>query len=260
MNVLSLQLDLPQPLDYPASLLALLPGIGLASPATSLFSKFTTTYRVGGLLSRQVAEQIAESTQVDIHLLNKEEWENYVISIVRASIVGLLAHRQLSIQRQVVYQPQFGGLQLENNYIFVLGHAPMPPPSTVTGALETRMLNIVKRWPDGGPTIYELVRAVYTQDRYLPYHWLLYDLVQSNAVMRGLGMHLGATNPPFIPSPKYAPSLTCGGRSVACLNARIDELYPAVGQTIDQQIRQSIESRQRRDGGWYRLKYIMPGA
>lgn len=177
---------------------------------------------------------------------------NRAVAIFEAALAGLLAQGRIAVRRATTYtawlgrppKPVRGG-----EYLLVLGKG--EAAATALGVLEQRILKALREWPrhpkaemwPQGAPINEAVREVYDSDQGFPEAWLI-SLVEDDAVARGLGAKEGRRKARFEPDPARAAALSEEARTVRAWSDRLAQSWPDFFRAMEAKIQQGIRSRE----------------
>lgn len=203
--------------------------------------------------------------------------------ILETALVGLLARGLIGMRRAIVYRSRSGGpLELVQStgaskipsWLAKLGEItgqftlPESAPlvgeylvvstedageAQVDGLLEQRIMRVVRDWEKHpaaqcwpqGPTVRELVRAVYRRNYDFPRLWLT-RLVERDITARGLGKRrIGLFEHRFELDPSCASELWREAGTIRAWYERLTQAQPGFVLELGDQVKRGIDSRRR---------------
>jgi len=197
-------------------------------------------------------------------------WDEAAFEVFQAAPVSLWA-RQIVAPRRAIGHSYVLGRPLQGkpgrDLLFVPGPAAGWLP--IAGELERRIATAVEGWPGNpaavtsppGPTVYELVRAIYEKDRGTPSSWLL-QLVERDATQAGLWRRaptdeaaragllakLARLMPRYEPEPGRVGELQATQRQVRAALDRLAREQPALMAGLKREFLRGMGSRTESSG------------
>jgi hypothetical protein len=185
---------------------------------------------------------------------------DHAILVFRVALIGLLARRVVQIHKYSKYVAGWRGEFNRGQNLYVLTASEELDLAKIDGELERQIVLVLGswlkpgggellKWPDG-PTIYELVRAVFKKNVPSPERWP-FHVVARDAVAHGWGRLEGWSRDRYQPVATHHVQLKSELAAIDELSSRLAKQQPAFSHALDDQIKRAIRSREWHDYSRY---------
>lgn len=173
------------------------------------------------------------------------------IATFRAAFLRLMAQELVRAYRCRTYVAWWGGEFERAESVYLIAPGKITLVSSVKGALESRMLDVLKSWAKTVPlvlsernsTVYRLVYDVYGEDIKDPERWVT-DLVAKDAVARGWAPSLVVGKKRLKVEAVHPERLLSEKDAVEELSRQLHERHPSFSRELNRQIAKTIRSRE----------------
>jgi hypothetical protein len=177
------------------------------------------------------------------------------VAVFRAAVIGLLSQGLIQACR---YETYVAGWRAEFKHVestYMFSASENIDLNSVCGNVEGKIITVLTSWPKGkealegpdGAPIYELIRAIYGQDKDYPRRWAI-DLATDDVVAQGWGQHTVWSRKRFELDAHDANRLRSDRAIVNELSSQLAQYQPDFSRALDDQIEKAIRSRKERHG------------